>query len=219
MQRSNILAHRGYWVKSEEQNSLKSLIKALQLGYGIETDLRDFNGDIVVSHDPPHEDGLIRFKDFCDEVNGQPTLGRIALNIKSDGLAVKLSNFLKDYPRLLEECFVFDMSIPDSIAYLKSGLAFYGRTSEFEIEMAFRNQASGIWVDNFTDSFDQIAASLDILENKHRAAIVSSELHGRDYKNLWQQIKEAKLPMHSNFELCTDYPDLAAEYFVEFIND
>ena len=36
-----ILAHRGFWREKKEQNSLASLAKAFEMGFGIETDLRD----------------------------------------------------------------------------------------------------------------------------------------------------------------------------------
>jgi hypothetical protein len=219
MKRENILAHRGYWSCVEDQNSKESLITALKFGYGIETDLRDFNGDIVISHDPPSATGFMSFNEVCEEINELPSLGRIALNIKSDGLAGTIQNLLKKYPRVARRCFVFDMSIPDSISYLKHGFRLYSRTSEFEGEIAFKSEASGIWVDNFTGEFDQLVSSLNILETNQRAAIVSAELHGRYHEKLWQKIKEANLQMFPNFEICTDYPDLAAEYFGVCKND
>ncbi len=39
-----ILAHRGFWREKKEQNSLASLAKAFEMGFGIETDLRDGGG-------------------------------------------------------------------------------------------------------------------------------------------------------------------------------
>ena len=47
-----IIAHRGIWTKVEEQNSPLSLRNALSKGFGIETDLRYFNNEIIISHDP-----------------------------------------------------------------------------------------------------------------------------------------------------------------------
>ncbi|MDL0110362.1 MULTISPECIES: hypothetical protein [Campylobacter] len=41
-----ILAHRGFWREKNEQNSLASLAKAFEMGFGIETDLRDGGGVI-----------------------------------------------------------------------------------------------------------------------------------------------------------------------------
>ncbi|HEC1569936.1 TPA: hypothetical protein R1X71_000931 [Campylobacter upsaliensis] len=41
-----ILAHRGFWREKNEQNTLASLAKAFEMGFGIETDLRDGGGVI-----------------------------------------------------------------------------------------------------------------------------------------------------------------------------
>ncbi|WP_270990530.1 hypothetical protein [Campylobacter upsaliensis] len=50
-----ILAHRGFWREKKEQNSLASLAKAFEMGFGIETDLRDGGGggNLLLSHDIP----------------------------------------------------------------------------------------------------------------------------------------------------------------------
>lgn len=41
-----IIAHRGYWIDSSEKNSSNALRKALEQGYGFESDLRDYCGDL-----------------------------------------------------------------------------------------------------------------------------------------------------------------------------
>ena len=39
-----ILAHRGFWREKEEQNTLASLAKAFEMGFGIEPALSDGGG-------------------------------------------------------------------------------------------------------------------------------------------------------------------------------
>ena len=46
-----ILCHRGAWSFEVEKNSMAALKKALSLGYGFESDLRDYRGELVISHD------------------------------------------------------------------------------------------------------------------------------------------------------------------------
>ena len=48
-----ILAHRGYWKLEKEKNTLYAFEKAFDKYFGIETDLRDAQGEIVISHDIP----------------------------------------------------------------------------------------------------------------------------------------------------------------------
>ena len=45
-----ILAHRGYWNNEAEKNTLLALKAALEKGYGFESDVRDYLGRLVVSH-------------------------------------------------------------------------------------------------------------------------------------------------------------------------
>ena len=87
-----IISHRGYWKHEIEKNSLTALLRSLNTGFGLETDIRDYSGELVISHDIPGK-SVLSFDDFlqcsvnlCVEKN--LTLG---LNIKSDGLAAKLS--------------------------------------------------------------------------------------------------------------------------------
>ena len=48
-----ILAHRGLWTIENEKNTIEALRNALEEGFGIETDIRDCCGEIVISHNPP----------------------------------------------------------------------------------------------------------------------------------------------------------------------
>ncbi len=54
-----ILAHRGIWNKKLKKNSLDALTLALDMGFGIETDIRDRNGVLVISHDMANETDIL----------------------------------------------------------------------------------------------------------------------------------------------------------------
>ena len=45
-----IVAHRGCWYSEEEKNTKEALIRAFEKRFGIETDIRDRNGQLVISH-------------------------------------------------------------------------------------------------------------------------------------------------------------------------
>ena len=84
-----VIAHRGFWEKKEDQNTLNSFRFALKKGFGIETDLRDHAGEIIISHDIPvkaHISLDIFLKDYSHITDGLNTRPTLALNIKSDGL-------------------------------------------------------------------------------------------------------------------------------------
>ena len=84
-----IISHRGIWDNSNQMNTLDSFEKSFQLGFGIETDLRDLGGEIVISHDIPKNDAptLEAFFEMYKDFQNEP---RLALNIKADGLAKRL---------------------------------------------------------------------------------------------------------------------------------
>ena len=46
-----IISHRGYWFKNSEKNSDLAFRRSFSLSFGTETDIRDFDGELVISHD------------------------------------------------------------------------------------------------------------------------------------------------------------------------
>ena len=78
-----ILSHRGFWKNSDEKNKFSSFERTIKNGFGTETDLRDYNGEIVISHDIANNNVLNLDHIFSLFSDLELTL---ALNIKSDGL-------------------------------------------------------------------------------------------------------------------------------------
>jgi len=135
----------------------------------------------------------------------------LALNVKADGLQLKVKGLIEQYK--ITRYFLFDMSIPDTIGYISHGLRVFSRQSEHEPEPAFYTECQGIWLDAFTSTWydnDLIAAHIG---RGKQVAIVSPELHGRDHLPLWQQLKEGQLHQQKNVILCTDLPEQAVAFF------
>lgn len=212
MRRKNILAHRGCWDKVENKNSFKALKSALVAGFGVETDFRDCNGVIVVSHDPPKGD-ILAAQSFFELYVALGSSGRIGLNIKADGLQKPLLEMLVKTGLQLENCYAFDMSVPDGLGYIANDFPTYSRLSEYETEPSLLNLSVGAWVDSFTGNFAQVAEAQKILAAGNRACIVSPELHQRDHRPLWSEIAAAGLHKNPLFELCTDFPQAAHDFF------
>ena len=89
-----ILAHSGYWQEKSEQNQRAAFARSFNAGYGVETDLRDYCGRIVVSHDMPKGDEM-SFEELLRSMNERNLC--LALNIKADGLADLIRDLLESY--------------------------------------------------------------------------------------------------------------------------
>ncbi|CBS91470.1 hypothetical protein [Azospirillum lipoferum] len=217
-----ILAHRGFWTEPAEKNSREALERAFREGFGIETDIRDRNGALVVSHDPPAGDGLMSFDELLElygrhapRADGQGAGGRagtLALNIKADGLQGPLLDALARHG--VDDWFVFDMAVPDGILYLRRGAVAYTRQSEYEREPSFYERAAGVWLDAFESDWIDAAAIERHLAAGKRVALVSPELHGRPHAAAWESWKAVATRAEPGMlALCTDFPDKAREFF------
>lgn len=207
------LAHRGKWLSHDEQNTQGALVNALKDGWGIETDIRDLNGELVISHDMPRT-GTLSLTHFLDEYCLLHTQTMLALNIKSDGLTLLLKKLLNE--RGITQYFCFDMSVPDSLIYLRNDMPTAARLSEYEPENLLSDACSTLWVDGF-HQLDLTPRQLSgWLDAGKQVCLVSSELHGRDPYPLWQQLVELprETRLDPNLMLCTDHPAKASEFIL-----
>lgn len=206
-----IIAHRGLWYKPEEKNTLAAFERALQNGFGIETDFRDHNGNLVISHDPATADS-IEANAFFNLCSKYPNTDPHAINIKSDGLQKLLAQHLNGWSQ--DRYFVFDMSVPDTLDYLKKNVNTFTRVSEYESYQDFDGRATGVWLDGFNTEWYRLEQITHYLESGKSVAIVSPELHGRDHHALWAKIKSFYTKKMA-IMLCTDLPLEAKKYFYE----
>ena len=208
-----IVSHRGFWHSPEEKNSEIAFRRSFSNGFGTETDIRDYQGRLCISHDIPIKDPMSVEQLFDIYVKYDSTLP-LFLNIKSDGIAESLRKVLDEYS--IKNYFAFDMSVPEMIHYKKTGLLdFITRMSDVESIPFLIEDSKGIWVDDF---FGQTLSPSDInsfTTKDHLLCFVSSELHGRNHKGYWELLKtwENKKEFScSQLMLCTDFPE-DAEYF------
>ena len=208
-----ILSHRGFWITEDEKNKVVAFTRSFNNNFGVETDIRDLNDNLVISHDLPCDkyNDILSVEIFFELYNQIGNNLPLALNIKSDGLQDILQNALLKYN--INNYFVFDMSIPDTINYIKKGFNVFSRQSEHEQEPAFYNSVQGIWLDSFnTIWYNNEIITNHLIENK-KVAIVSSELHKRDQIILWNFIKSNNFHKNENIYLCTDFPIEANIFF------
>lgn len=210
-----MVAHRGTWFEPNEKNSEKAFIRSAEKNFGIETDVRDYNGKLVIAHDIPGPGKEhMPFEDFLALYythSQQP--GMLAINIKSDGLQSLLAKALQEANAT--RYFVFDMSIPDTLGYKNNGIPFYSRVSEYEPHAAFENECAGIWLDAFNSIWYGIDMIREWLDKGKKVCLVSPELHRRPYYAFWELLKSEGLHLHRELLLCTDFPEEATNFFNE----
>ena len=202
----DVLSHRGYWTAAPEKNTPAAFERSFSLGFGTETDVRDHDGRLVISHDMPGADAL-PFETYLDclaRKASRPLLQ--AINIKADGLAAALARTMKD---CAHPWFVFDMSLPDTLGQLRAGNPVYLRMSEYEsIPAALESRVKGVWLDAFESTWYSADTIATLLDRGLAVCVVSPELHRRDdHAELWSALRP--LRGRAALSLCTDLPEQA----------
>ncbi|RRS04366.1 phosphodiesterase [Aquabacterium soli] len=203
-----IISHRGWWRSPAEKNTMAAFERSFAAGYGTETDVRDLDGQLVISHDMPLRDKVLPLQPVLDmaHLHGVP----LAINIKADGLAQALQSQVSALPGL--DWFVFDMSVPDMRGHLSAGNPTYTRCSEVERQPAYLERASGIWLDALDTPWLDAREVSRVLAWGKPVCLVSPELHRRDPIPLWKELMS--LQDTSLLTLCTDLPDQARHHIL-----
>lgn len=208
-----ILSHRGYWRNAEEKNTRIAFERSFIMGFGTETDIRDCNSRLVISHDMPNAKSMC-LEVFFEIYKGYQSSLPLALNIKADGLQAELGRLLDEYN--VDNYFVFDMAVPDGLLYVRQKFRTYTRHSEYELLPPYYELADGVWLDEFNGHWVSDKVIEQHLAQQKDLCIVSPDLHRRDFQQEWQQYKQLETKIGKDkIMLCTDFPDQAQEYFNE----
>jgi glycerophosphoryl diester phosphodiesterase len=209
-----VLSHRGIWKNDSEKNTEIAFRRSFELGFGTETDIRDYCGQLVISHDIANS-SCMSFDYFLQLYTAFPKKPRLALNIKADGLQDKILEKISKYE--ISNYFVFDMSVPDGLAYLKKGLCTFTRQSEFEKQPAFYESAHGVWLDEFENHWINETIIDSHILNSKKICIVSPELHRRPVEKEWKHYKSIcnRKSWRNDVMICTDLAEEAERIFNE----
>lgn len=195
-----VLAHRGLWESAEQKNSPEALLGSVDAGFGVETDVRDSGGALVISHDPPRGDEMTLGALAASFADSRLPL---AVNVKADGLADPLAEQLCGSGI---DWFAFDMSVPETVRFARAGLPYFTRHSDVEPEPVLYDGAAGVWLDAFHGEWfgrDEVRRHLDAGK---RVVVVSPELHGRDPEPLWSWLCELQPAPGQDLMICSDHP-------------
>lgn len=194
-----IICHRGWWGTPADQNTFAAFVRAAAAGCGVELDVRDWEGELVVAHDPylSHQGRQTWFRDVATLAAARPDLP-LLVNVKACGLAPL---FCRERPPA--SAVFFDMAPADLPAYSRRRLPYLCRVAPHEpAAPAVARDAAGWWVDGMGDPdyFPELPG---------RVFVASPDLHGVDPLPLWRKIRDGG----GAVALCTDRPAEAAEFF------
>ncbi len=145
---------------------------------GIEFDIRDFSGDLIIQHDP-----FINGQLFTDFIKYCPINKFYIINIKSEGIEEKIIQLLDKYN--INNYFFLDCNIPTINKISKITNKIAGRLSEFEpIECIEKlsNTITWVWVDVFNFFPLTYNDYLKIKNKNIKICLVSPELQGQQNK-------------------------------------
>ncbi len=203
-----ILSHRGLWQTQEERNNKEGFIRSFAAGCGTETDLRDICGKIVISHDMP-KGNEISFEEVLQIMDGRNL--PLALNIKADGQGDAIKALLAQYNHT--NYFTFDMSIPDMVVQINTGLKVFTGKSDILTIPVMLDKAAGIWLDSFYSDWFAAEDIDKIISSGKKVCVVSADLHKRETSKQWEIIRQSKYLSSNDLLLCTDTPLAAKEFF------
>jgi glycerophosphoryl diester phosphodiesterase len=220
-----ILAHRANLAgkHSVVENSLAACREALELGFGLETDLRrDGTGAFYISHDPhprTAENSLEAYSELFARFPG----AELAINVKELGYEPVLVDLINS-GRLGRGAFYFDFELLETktpgAAQRKIRSLTGGATVRMASRLSDRNEPVAqclsipgeiVW----GDEFDRLWITEDDVKKVHAAGrklyMISPELHGFEtgvMKQRWQDFKAWGVDA-----VCTDWPVEAKRFF------
>lgn len=202
-----IVCHRGHWSRKDEQNKLKACLRALQFFDGVEVDLKNKNGKIVLSHDPLKSN---QETSSLEALFKKKSPGLYALNIKEDGLGLELRKLISKYQIQNYAC--FDLSRPEYLKYKELGLRVYDRFGDQDV-LPENSKPDGIIFDTFhAEKFPRFLKKLSTLP-RVPVMFISPELHQQSPYEAWEGLLRLEQQTSRSFYLCTDLFEEARTFF------
>lgn len=171
-------------------NTVKELLEVPR-HFGIEVDLRDQNGRIILQHEP-----FLGGEDFKEYLRHYQH-GTLILNIKSERIESKVLELLREFK--IETYFFLDSSFPMIHQLTREGERRIAvRFSEYEgldTVLAMAGKASWVWVDCFTNFPLSRPIEEQLHKSGYRLCLVSPDLVGRpaDIKNFQDKLAKEKI--------------------------
>ncbi len=186
-----IISHRGYWKDASERIMEVAFRRSFDLGFGTETDVRDYGGKLVISHDMPTGKEMT-LEAFLDILDGRPL--PLALDIKANGLAKELRATLEKYK--VADYFTINMAVVELDVQLKNGLNAFTRISEHEPKPPFYAKSAGVLLDMLERSWYDFPMRLNALTTDGKSNLyyfLRSSSGGASQIEQWKMLRSNNL--------------------------
>ena len=222
---TEILAHRANLTgpKSVKENSLEACARALEQGFGLETDIRrDASGAFYISHDANPRTPANSLEQYS-ELFGRFPGAELAINVKELGYENLLVELMQS-GRLGKRSFYFDFELLETktpgsaqrkIRSLPGGNAIRlaSRLSDRAepVAQCLGIPAEIVWADEFDGLWLTQREAEQVRESGRTLYIISPEIHGFDkavMKRRWADFKAWGVD-----GICTDYANEARDFF------
>jgi glycerophosphoryl diester phosphodiesterase len=224
---TSILVHRANLAgpHSVVENSLDACARALEEGFGLETDLRrDAAGTFYISHDPHPRTAANSLEAYTELFAKHPS-AELAINVKELGYEAALVELMKS-GQLGKRAFYFDFELLEPATPGAAQRKIKSLPGGTEIRLASRLSDRGetlaqclsipgeiVWADEF-DKLWLTAREAEMVRAAGRKLfVISPELHGFDTaarKRRWQDFKDWGVD-----GVCTDFALEARDFFGE----
>jgi len=184
-------------------NSIKKL-KKIDNNHGIEIDVRSFNKNLILNHDPFKNGDLL--KNWIKFYNHK----LLIVNIKEEGLEYQILKILNKYK--IKNYFFLDQTFPFLVKFshrMKKNCAF--RLSDYESISTIKkikDKIKWVWIDFFENFYFNKKDFEFLKKNKLKICLVSPELKNLSSKNIRIMkdiIKKNNIKVDA---ICTKKPNL-----------
>jgi len=167
---------------------------------GIEVDVRDYDGDLRLVHDP------LLSGERLEDLLAAYRHALLIFNVKCDGLEGRIMDLAAKYG--VKDYFFLDLANPTLVSLVRRGVrqvaVRYSEYEPLEFALAFAGKADWVWVDCFT-RLPLEPQSYRRLHEHFKICLVSPELQkhpGKMIRSFREQLRE--MPLDA---VCSDYCD------------
>ena len=158
-------------------NSIINL-KKLDKKYGVEIDLRDYNNNLHLCHDPFKKG--VKFSEYLKSYNHK----FIICNVKSERIEFKILKILKNFK--IKNYFFLDSSFPMKVICIKNKIYNQSiRYSKFEDfpKTKFFDKINWIWLDTF-DGLPKVKDIKKLKKKNKKICLVCPKLHKKSFNKV-----------------------------------